>query len=103
MQHSPGSAASSRFAPADFAAIVAGLKATTAEGEAPYIAQEVMAGGTRTLAPSAFTANGDVLGFSYADALHNHFTDYFLLAYPHGKPFVYDGFTFSDDNTADRQ
>nr|WP_083449041.1 MULTISPECIES: carbohydrate-binding module family 20 domain-containing protein [Actinoplanes] len=133
---------------ADFAAIVAGLKTTTAEGKAPYIAQEVANGGTGTLAPRQYIANGDVLGFSYADALKNHFTDgtldelggipnwgldlpsantaamvanhdterdkntlryqdgstytlanYFLLAYPHGKPFLYDGFTFSDDNT----
>nr|GID83371.1 alpha-amylase [Actinoplanes derwentensis] len=140
--------AAKHIAQADFAAIVAGLNTTTAEGKAPYIAQEVTAGGTGTLAPSAFTANGDVLGFSYADALHNHFTDgtlnelggipgwsldlpsaktaamvanhdterdkstlryqdgvtytlanYFLLAYPQGKPFLYDGFTFSDDNT----
>ena len=133
---------------ADFAQIVGALRKTTAEGRAPYIAQEVMAGGTGVLAPSAFTANGDVLGFSYADALKNHFTNgtlselqgipnwgldlksantaamvanhdteregntlryqdgtkytlanYFMLAYPHGKPFLYDGFTFGTGST----
>ncbi|MDR6317660.1 carbohydrate-binding module family 20 domain-containing protein [Actinoplanes couchii] len=132
----------------DFARIVAGLDTTTAEGVAPYIAQEVANGGTGSLAPGQYTRNGDVLGFSYADALKNHFTDgtlaelggipnwgldlasadtaamvvnhdterdrntlryqdgtkytlanYFMLAYPHGRPFLYDGFTFSDDNT----
>lgn len=140
--------AAKHIAQADFAQIVAGLKKTTAEDKAPYIAQEVTNGGTGTLAPKAYIANGDVLGFSYADALMNHFKDgtlnelggipswgldlasantaamvanhdterdaktlryqdgtkyqlanYFLLAYPHGKPFLYDGFTYSTDNT----
>lgn len=140
--------AAKHIAQADFAQIVAGLRKTTAEDKAPYIAQEVTNGGTGTLAPKAYIANGDVLGFSYADALNNHFKDgtlnelggipswgldlasantaamvtnhdterdaktlryqdgakyqlanYFLLAYPHGKPFLYDGFTYSTDNT----
>ncbi|KAB2368191.1 alpha-amylase [Actinomadura montaniterrae] len=130
---------------ADFAAIKGALNTTTAEGKAPYIAQEVMPGSTAdALKPSAFTANGDVIGFSYADGLKaqfsagtlsnlsgipswsldagsgqtfamvtNHDTErngstlsykngtaytlanYFLLAYPYGKPSVFDGFTWS--------
>lgn len=130
---------------ADFAAIRSALHPTTAEGKAPYIAQEVVPGSAAdALKPSAFTANGDVIGFSYADGLKaqfsagtlsnlsgipswsldaasdrtfamvaNHDTErngstlsyksgtaytlanYFLLAYPYGRPSVFDGFTWS--------
>jgi alpha-amylase len=133
---------------ADFAAIRSQLHNTTASGTPPYIAQEVVPGGSGSLAPSAFTSNGDVIGFSYADGLKaqfnagtlsnlsgipgwsldaagsqtyamvtNHDTErdgstlryqdgskyllanYFLLAYPYGKPVLYDGFTFSTSAT----
>lgn len=137
------------IAQADFAAIEALLHPTTAEGKAPYIAQEVFTGSTNSeLQPAAFTANGDVLGFSYAMGLKTQFingtlsnlagipswtldaasaqtaamvtnhdlerdgttlryqdgspytlANYFLLAYPYGKPFVYDGFTFPTSQT----
>ena len=133
----------------DFAAIRAMLNPTTAEGKAPYIAQEIFTGATNSeLKPAAFTANGDVLGFTYAMALKTEFTNgtladlagipswsldatsdqtaamvtnhdlerdattlryldgsrytlanYFLLAYPYGQPFIYDGFTFPTSNT----
>jgi alpha-amylase len=60
----------------DFAAIRALLNTTTAEGKAPYIAQEVFPGSTNTeLQPAAFTSNGDVLGFSYAYALKTQFSN----------------------------
>jgi alpha-amylase len=142
--------AAKHMAQADFAAIKSQLHTTTAEGKAPYIEQEVTPGGSGQLAPSAFTANGDVIGFSYADGLKTQFTNrtlnnlsgipswildassaktgamvtnhdterdtnhatlryqdgsmyklanYFLLAYPYGKPFLYDGFTFSTSST----
>jgi alpha-amylase len=142
--------AAKHIAQADFSAIKSQLNTTTAEGKAPYIEQEVMPGGSGQLAPSAFTANGDVIGFSYADGLKTQFTNrtlnnlsgipswsldassaqtgamvtnhdterdsghatlryqdgslytlanYFLLAYPYGKPFLYDGFTFSTSAT----
>ncbi|GAA4391183.1 carbohydrate-binding module family 20 domain-containing protein [Actinomadura verrucosospora] len=137
--------AAKHIAQADFAAVRAALHTTTAEGRAPYIAQEVFPGSsTADLKPSAFTGNGDVLGFSYAQGLKtqfqngtlsnlsgipswsldadgsrthtmitNHDTErdgstlnyksgsdytlatYFLLAYPYGKPSVYDGFTWA--------
>ncbi|WP_433825753.1 carbohydrate-binding module family 20 domain-containing protein [Actinoplanes sp. CA-015351] len=129
----------------DFSAIRALLNPTVAEGKAPYIAQEIFPGG---VAPSSFTGNGDVLGFSYAYGLKSQFTNgtlnnlsgigswsldassdltaamvtnhdlerdgstlryqdgttytlanYFLLAYPYGQPFVYDGFAFSTSAT----
>jgi alpha-amylase len=142
--------AAKHIAQADFAAIEAELHTTTAEGKAPYIEQEVTPGGSGVLAPSAFTADGDLIGFSYADGLKTQFTNgtlnnladipswsldapsaqtgamvtnhdterdtnhatlryqdgslytlanYFLLAYPYGKPFLYDGFTFSTSST----
>ena len=141
--------AAKHIAQADFAAIEAQLHTTTAEGRAPYIAQEVMPGSTAgQLQPAAFTANGDVLGFSYAMGLKAQFAggtlsnlagipswtldassaqtaamvtnhdlerngttlryqdgspyvlaNYFLLAYPYGKPFLYDGFAFSTSST----
>jgi alpha-amylase len=141
--------AAKHLAQADFAAIKAMLNTTTAEGRAPYLAQEVFTGSTNSqLQPAAFTSNGDVLGFSYAFGLKTQFTNgtlnnlsgipswsldassdqtaamvtnhdlerdgttlryqdgakytlanYFLLAYPYGRPFVYDGFTFSTSNT----
>ncbi|MFI5838723.1 carbohydrate-binding module family 20 domain-containing protein [Catenuloplanes sp. NPDC051500] len=141
--------AAKHVALADFAAIRAQLRTTTAEGRAPYIAQEIFTGATNPeLKPAAFTSNGDVLGFSYAMGLKTQFTNgtlnnlasipswsldatgdqtaamitnhdlerdgttlryqdgarytlanYFLLAYPYGQPFLYDGFTFSTSNT----
>ncbi|NDU73135.1 alpha-amylase [Actinomadura sp. DSM 109109] len=137
--------AAKHIAQSDFAAVKAALRPTTAEGRPPYIAQEVVPGAsTAELKPSAFTGNGDVLGFSYARGLKtqfqngtllnlsgipswsldadgsrtfamvaNHDTErdgstlsykngsdytlatYFLLAYPYGKPSVYDGFAWS--------
>ena len=137
--------AAKHIAQSDFAAIRGLLNTTTAEGKAPYIAQEIFTGSTNSeLQPAAFTANGDVLGFSYAMGLKTQFTNgtlsnlatipswsldatsaqtaamvtnhdlerdattlryqdgtkytlanYFLLAYPYGKPFLYDGFTYS--------
>ncbi|BBH71570.1 hypothetical protein ACTI_82550 [Actinoplanes sp. OR16] len=129
----------------DFTAIRSQLTPTTAEGKAPYIAQEIFPGG---VAPSSFTGNGDVLGFSYAYGLKSQFNNgtlsnlagigswsldassdltaamvtnhdlerdgstlryqdgstytlanYFLLAYPYGQPFLYDGFAFSTSAT----
>jgi alpha-amylase len=140
--------AAKHIAQDDFTRIRSQLHTTTAEGKAPYIAQEVMPGGSGSLAPSAFTSNGDVIGFSYADGLKtqfangtlsnlsgigswsldatsaqtyamvtNHDTErdgstlryqdgskyllanYFLLAYPYGRPVVYDGFTFATSAT----
>ncbi|MEU8801561.1 carbohydrate-binding module family 20 domain-containing protein [Spirillospora sp. NPDC048819] len=129
----------------DFAAIKGGLNNTTAEGRPPYIAQEIFPGASNPdLKASAFTRNGDVLGFAYAMGLKtqfqngtlsnlsgipswsldadgsqtyamitNHDTErdgstlsyknaadytlanYFLLAYPYGKPAVFDGFTWT--------
>jgi alpha-amylase len=137
--------AAKHIAQSDFAAIKGMLRTTTAEGKAPYIAQEVVPGAsTAELKPSAFTGNGDVLGFSYAQGLKtqfqngtlsnlsgipswsldadgahtfamitNHDTErdgstlsykngadyvlanYFMLAYPYGRPSVFDGFTWS--------
>jgi len=134
---------------ADFTAIRALLNPTIAEGKVPYIAQEIFTGSTNNeLKPAAFTANGDVLGFSYAMGLKSQFSsgtlanlagipswsldatsdqtaamvtnhdlerdgttlryldgapytlaNYFLLAYPYGQPFIYDGFTFPTSNT----
>ncbi|MEU4243698.1 carbohydrate-binding module family 20 domain-containing protein [Actinoplanes sp. NPDC026619] len=141
--------AAKHVAKADFAAILALLNKTTAENKAPYVAQEIFTGATNSeLLPSAFTSNGDVLGFSYAMGLKTQFNNgtlsnlstlpswsldatsdqtaamvtnhdlerdattlrymdgtkytlanYFLLAYPYGQPFVYDGFTFPTSNT----
>ena len=141
--------AAKHIAQSDFASILSMLDTTTAEGKAPYIAQEVYPGSTNTtLLPSAFTSSGDVLGFSYATGLKTQFNNgtlsnlssisswsldatsaqtaamitnhdleregttlryqdgslytlanYFLLAYPYGQPFIYDGFTFSTSNT----
>ncbi|GAB7047689.1 carbohydrate-binding module family 20 domain-containing protein [Catenuloplanes indicus] len=141
--------AAKHVARADFAAIRALLNPTTAEGRAPYIAQEIFTGATDPeLQPAAFTSNGDVLGFSYAQGLRTQFVNgtlsnlagipswnldaasdqtaamitnhdlerdgttlryqdgarytlanYFMLAYPYGQPFVYDGFAFSTSNT----
>ncbi|MFA1541745.1 carbohydrate-binding module family 20 domain-containing protein [Actinomadura monticuli] len=137
--------AAKHIAQSDFAAIKGMLRTTTAEGKAPYIAQEVFPGASNSeLRPAAFTANGDVLGFAYAQGLKaqfqngtlanlsgipswsldagsgqtyamvtNHDTErdgstltykngsdyvlanYFLLAYPYGRPAVYDGFAWS--------
>jgi alpha-amylase len=137
--------AAKHIAQSDFAAIKGMLDNTTAEGKAPYIAQEVFPGASNAeLKPAAFTGNGDVLGFAYAQGLKtqfqngtlanlsgipswsldassaqtyamitNHDTErdgstlsyksgtdyvlanYFMLAYPYGKPSVFDGFTWS--------
>ncbi len=137
--------AAKHIAQSDFAAIKGMLNNTTAEGKAPYIAQEVFPGASNSeLKPAAFTGNGDVLGFAYAQGLKtqfqngtlsnlsgipswsldassaqtyamitNHDTErdgstlsykngtdyvlanYFMLAYPYGKPSVFDGFTWS--------
>ncbi|MEY9962222.1 alpha-amylase [Streptacidiphilus sp. MAP12-16] len=57
----------------DLAAIEGKLN-TTADGTAPYVAQEVAAGGTGQLAPSAFEGTGSLLGFDYADDLKAQFT-----------------------------
>jgi len=141
--------AAKHIAQTDLAAIKALLTTTTAEGKAPYLAQEIFTGSTNSqLQPAAFTSNGDVLGFSYAFGLKTQFANgtlnnlsgipswtldatsdqtaamvtnhdlerdgttlryqdgakytlanYFLLAYPYGQPFVYDGFTFSTSST----
>ncbi|WP_063643071.1 carbohydrate-binding module family 20 domain-containing protein [Actinoplanes sp. N902-109] len=140
--------AAKHLPPADFAPIVAGLHRTTAEAKAPYIAQEVAPGGTGDLALSRYIGNGDVLGFSYAYSLKEHFgngtlsdlqylpqwdlglagagtaamvanhdterdrstlsyrdgatyrlASWFMLAFPYGKPFLYDGFVFPAGNT----
>ena len=141
--------AAKHVALSDFTAIRGLLHTTVAEGKAPYIAQEIFTGSTNNeLKPSAFTSNGNVLGFSYAMGLKSQFlngtlsnlagipswsldatsaqtaamvtnhdlerdgstlryqdgsaytlANYFLLAYPYGKPFLYDGFTFSTAGT----
>ena len=63
-------------AQADFSAIKSQLSTTTAEGKAPYLAQEIFTGSTNNeLKPAAFTSNGDVLGFSYAMGLKTQFTN----------------------------
>ncbi|GIE93255.1 carbohydrate-binding module family 20 domain-containing protein [Paractinoplanes rishiriensis] len=68
--------AAKHVAKADFAAILSQLNPTTAEGRAPYIAQEIFTGASNSeLQPAAFTANGDVLGFSYAMGLKNQFNN----------------------------
>ncbi|MEV6346249.1 carbohydrate-binding module family 20 domain-containing protein [Actinoplanes sp. NPDC051851] len=137
--------AAKHIAQDDFTSLRALLNTTTAEGKAPYIAQEVFPGSSNSsLIPSAFTSNGDVLGFSYAYGLKTQFNNgtlsnlsgipswsldassdltaamvtnhdlerdgstlryqdgapyvlanYFILAYPYGQPFIYDGFAFS--------
>ncbi|BCY12986.1 carbohydrate-binding module family 20 domain-containing protein [Actinoplanes sp. L3-i22] len=140
--------AAKHMAAGDLSAIKGLLHATTAEGVAPYFAQEVMPGGSGDIAPSAYTGIGDVLGFSYAYGLKTQFANgtlsnlsgipswsldassaltaamvtnhdlerngstlryqdgstytlanYFLLAYPYGQPFLYDGFAFSTSAT----
>ncbi|WP_436529191.1 carbohydrate-binding module family 20 domain-containing protein [Actinoplanes sp. HUAS TT8] len=140
--------AAKHMAASDLSAIKGQLHNTTAEGVAPYFAQEVMPGGSGEIAPSAYTGIGDVLGFSYAYGLKTQFANgtlsnlsgipswsldassaltaamvtnhdlerngstlryqdgstytlanYFLLAYPYGQPFLYDGFAFSTSAT----
>lgn len=56
----------------DLAAIEAKLRRTV-DGEAPYVALEVMPGGTGPLAPEAFEGQGSLLGFDYADQLKSAF------------------------------
>ena len=56
----------------DLAAIESKLH-TTADGTAPYVAQEVALGSTGQLAPSAFEGTGSLLGFDYADDLAQQF------------------------------
>ncbi|GIF06595.1 carbohydrate-binding module family 20 domain-containing protein [Actinoplanes siamensis] len=140
--------AAKHMAASDLSAIKSQLHNTTAEGRAPYFAQEVIPGGSGAIAPSAYTGIGDVLGFSYAYGLKTQFANgtlanlsgigswsldassdltaamvtnhdlerngstlryqdgstytlanYFLLAYPYGQPFLYDGFSFSTSAT----
>ncbi|GAA2854526.1 alpha-amylase [Actinoplanes cyaneus] len=140
--------AAKHMAASDLSAIKGQLHTTTAEGVAPYFAQEVMPGGSGEIGASAYTGIGDVLGFSYAYGLKTQFANgtlsnlagipswsldassaqtaamvtnhdlerngstlryqdgstytlanYFLLAYPYGQPFLYDGFAFSTSAT----
>lgn len=56
----------------DLAAIESKLN-TTADGTAPYVAQEVALGSTGQLAPAAFETTGSLLGFDYADNLATQF------------------------------
>ena len=56
----------------DLAAIEGKLN-KTADGTAPYVAQEVMPGGTGQLAPASFEVTGSLLGFDYADDLTQQF------------------------------
>ncbi len=56
----------------DLAAIEGKLD-TTADGTAPYVAQEVIPGGTGQLAPASFEVTGSLLGFDYADDLTQQF------------------------------
>ncbi|WP_307795086.1 carbohydrate-binding module family 20 domain-containing protein [Actinacidiphila acididurans] len=56
----------------DFANIESRLN-TTLWGQRPYILQEVFPGSGGNLAPSAFEANGSVIGFDYADTLKSQF------------------------------
>ncbi len=57
----------------DMAAIEAKLN-TTADGTKPYMAQEIVPGGSGDLAPASFENTGNVLGFDYADGLKSAFT-----------------------------
>jgi len=96
------------IAQADMAAILAKTNNTNA-GVRPYVAQEVMPGGSGQLAPAAFEGNGNVLGFDYAygirsaflgsiSNLHN-FGQGFELAYGWGStPSVYSGFDYSNND-----
>ena len=43
------------------------------DGTAPYVAQEVIPGGTGQLAPASFEVTGSLLGFDYADDLTQQF------------------------------
>jgi len=54
------------------AAILAKTNNTNA-GVRPYVAQEVMPGGSGQLAPAAFEGNGNVLGFDYAYGIRSAF------------------------------
>ncbi|MBO2448816.1 alpha amylase C-terminal domain-containing protein [Actinomadura barringtoniae] len=132
---------------ADFAAILAKVGSTTWQHTRPYVAQEVMPGGSGVLAPSAFEENGSLLDFVYAYKMKEQFNGdianlktfgtswgiepsdksyamitnhdlerngstltykdasykpatYFMLAWPHGVPQVYDGFTFSNNDAS---
>ncbi|MFD0662964.1 carbohydrate-binding module family 20 domain-containing protein [Thermocatellispora tengchongensis] len=131
----------------DFAAILAKVNNTVAEGRRPYVAQEIFDGAANdALKARAYIGNGDVLDFAYAKGVKAQFqgsianlatlpswnldapsanvfamvtnhdlerdgvvlsykngsdyvlANYFILAYPHGKPSVYDSFTWSNRN-----
>lgn len=64
--------AAKHIAQADMAAILAKTNNTNA-GVRPYVAQEVMPGGSGQLAPAAFEGNGNVLGFDYAYGIRSAF------------------------------
>ncbi|NUP50515.1 MAG: alpha-amylase, partial [Catenulispora sp.] len=64
--------AAKHIAQADMAAIL-GKVNNTAAGVRPYVMQEVYPGSSGQLAPSAFEANGNVLGFDYAYGLRSAF------------------------------
>jgi alpha-amylase len=132
---------------ADFAAILAKVNNTTWQHTRPYVAQEVVPGGSGVLAPAAFEENGSVLDFVYAYKMKEAFNGdiaglktfgtswgiepsdksyamvtnhdlernsstltykdgayklatYFMLAWPHGVPQVYDGFTFTNNDAS---
>jgi alpha-amylase len=57
---------------ADLAAIES-LLHKTADGQPPFMALEVMPGGSGQLAPAAFEPEGSLLGFDYADVLKIRF------------------------------
>ena len=96
------------IAQADMAAILAKTNNTNA-GVRPYVAQEVMPGGSGQLAPAAFEGNGNVLGFDYAYGIRSaflgsisnlqNFGQGFELAYGWGStPSVYSGFDYSNND-----
>lgn len=57
----------------DLNAILSGVNNTTWTNTRPYVLQEVMPGGSGGLAPSAYEGMGQVIEFSYAQALKNQF------------------------------
>jgi alpha-amylase len=66
--------AAKHIAQADMAAIESGLNATTWQGTAPYIAQEVYPGSSNAdLQYAAFEGNGSILNFDYAYDLKSAF------------------------------
>jgi alpha-amylase len=57
-------------------AAIEGLLHRTADGTRPYIALEVMPGGPGRLSPWAFRSVGNLLGFDYANQIHDAFKSY---------------------------